>query len=215
MKLLSRVNKALLTRALPDRFLVKRGPVEGGAIYLTFDDGPDPAHTGGVLDFLAQNDARASFFLIGNRIDAQRALAARMVSEGHCLGNHSWSHPQFYALTLAQQRQEIDRTDEVLQTYTGRPRAPFRPPRGDLPLPMLFDLARRRSRITHWSYNTMDYTRTAPAELIATMRRRPPVAGDILLMHDDGATALTILRTLLPEWRGRGLSFAALLPEVC
>ena len=210
MNLLSRLNKALLTRALPGRFLVKRGPAAGHAVYLTFDDGPDPVHTPSVLDLLAEHQARATFFLIGNRIDANASLVERMVDAGHCVGNHSWSHPQFYALDLDAQLSEIDRTDAVLQRYTGRPTAPFRPPRGDVPIRMLLALARRRSRIVHWSRNSMDYTRAPVPELLGRMRDAPPVPGDIVLMHDDGPAAVAMLPELLADGRGRGLHFAAL-----
>src|SRR5690606_6823118 len=62
------------------------GSRDGQHICLSFDDGPDPSVTPGVLDLLAQHGARASFFAIGRQLQQQRALAQRLVAEGHELG---------------------------------------------------------------------------------------------------------------------------------
>ena len=68
--------------------------------------------------------------------------------------------------------------------------------------------------MVHWSYDSMDYGRKASEPLIARLRNAPPVPGDIVLLHDDGDASLAILRALLPEWRARGLCFAALPGEI-
>ena len=71
-------------------------------------------------------------------------------------------------------------------------------------------LARERRRLLYWSYDSLDYQRRPPAELVAAMRARPPRPGDVMLMHDDGDCCIGMLETLLPQWRSEGFEFRAL-----
>ncbi|TXH77491.1 MAG: polysaccharide deacetylase family protein [Lysobacteraceae bacterium] len=187
-----------------------RGSRTGRRMHLTFDDGPHPEHTPTLLDLLAKHRARATFFLIGQQAERYPDLVSRIVREGHDLGNHSWSHPQFERLDLAAQREEIDRTDKLLTGFDGRSRHDFRPPRGVMPRPMLFDCVRNGRRIAYWSYDSLDYSRRPAAELIASARRYPPRAGEILLLHDDSDLSIRVLETMLPEWAAAGFSFETL-----
>jgi peptidoglycan/xylan/chitin deacetylase (PgdA/CDA1 family) len=64
--------------------------------YLTFDDGPMYPNTERVLEILADFEVPATFFVIGQNVDANPELAARVVQEGHAIGNHSYSHPDLH-----------------------------------------------------------------------------------------------------------------------
>lgn len=207
-----RPRKLQVLRWLPSRWVLTRGARRGGALYLTFDDGPHPQHTPTLLDLLAAHRARATFFLIGQQAERHPELVERIVRAGHLLGNHSWSHPQFDRLDLAAQREEIERTDRLLTGFDGRARHDFRPPRGVMPRPMVFDCIRRGRRIAYWSYDSLDYSQRPAPELIASAQRAPPRPGDILLMHDDGGLSLELLRTMLPAWAAAGFAFEPLAP---
>src|SRR6476659_2297854 len=63
-----------------------------GRLALTFDDGPDPAHTRAVMEVLEAGGHRGAFFVIGKRAAEQRELLEEMRARGHALGNHSWNH---------------------------------------------------------------------------------------------------------------------------
>jgi peptidoglycan/xylan/chitin deacetylase (PgdA/CDA1 family) len=209
-----RPRRLKLLRFLPNGWLSTAGPSgERCALYLTFDDGPHPAHTPPLLDLLAEHDAKASFFLVGREVERHDALARRIASEGHTLGNHSYSHPVFESLTLGQQMEEIDRTEKLLQGIDGRARHAFRPPRGVLSVPMLARLVGRRHRIDYWSYDSLDYSRRPVPELLETIGRHPPRGGDIILMHDDSDHSLELLRRLIPAWKAQGFDLRA-LPHV-
>lgn len=206
-----RPRRLKLLRFLPNGWLATAGPAQHGrTLYLTFDDGPHPEFTPELLDLLAEHDAKASFFLIGREAEKHATLARRIAAEGHTLGNHSYSHPIFDALTLAQQVEEIERTERVLHGIDGRDRHAFRPPRGVLTLPMLARLVGRRHRIDYWSYDSMDYSRRPVPELLETIQRHPVRAGDIVLMHDDSAHSLALLRELIPAWKAQGFELRAL-----
>ncbi|MCH2090470.1 MAG: polysaccharide deacetylase family protein [Pseudoxanthomonas sp.] len=209
-----RPRRLRVLRFLPNGWLMTSGPTDAARnLYLTFDDGPHPDHTPALLDLLAEHGAKASFFLVGREVERHDALARRIASEGHTLGNHSYSHPRFEALTLDEQLEEVERTQRLLTGIDGRSRHAFRPPRGVLTGAMLASLVRRRHRIDYWSYDSLDYSRRPVPELLETIQRHPPRGGDIILMHDDSEHSLTLLRALIPEWIAQGFSLRA-LPHV-
>lgn len=207
------LSKQNVLNLLPDWLVQTRGPILDGARYLSFDDGPNPDYTAHVLDLLANHDARASFFLVGQNVERYPDLVARMVAEGHRIGNHSYSHSVFSGISRADQFAEIERTDKLLAAFDGRPCHPFRPPRGVFSPALLIRLARARRRLTYWSYDSLDYKKQPVNELVDALRTRPPRPGDIVLMHDDNERAPRILEALLPEWRAAGFAFEPLPPE--
>ncbi|MHA6203859.1 polysaccharide deacetylase family protein [Dyella soli] len=205
-----RPKKMQLLRWLPKTVVLTRGPSRGKAIYLTFDDGPHPDHTPALLDLLRAHDARATFFLIGREAERYPRLAERIVAEGHQLGNHSYNHPAFHALSHDQQWEEIVRTERVLTSIDGRTQHRFRPPRGVFSPALALRFACSRRNLAYWSYDSLDYQGRAPTDLAEQLRQRPPSAGEVLLMHDDSDCSRHMLAELLPEWRGMGFTFPPL-----
>lgn len=205
-----RPRKMRLLALLPRRWLMTHAARRRRTLYLTFDDGPHPEHTPPLLDLLAEHGIKASFFLVGSRVEDFPLLARRIVDEGHLLGNHSYSHPQFDRLSLSAQWAEAERSDEILAAFDGRRRHLFRPPRGHMSARMLWHFARRRVPLALWSYDSLDYARPGVDTLLAMARRHPPRAGDCILMHDDDGLSLAWLRTMLPAWKADGFSFDVL-----
>ncbi|MEW9573370.1 polysaccharide deacetylase family protein [Rhodanobacter sp. Si-c] len=205
-----RPTRQQLLGLLPERLVLVHGPREPGALYLSFDDGPHPEHTPRLLDLLARHGARASFFLVGQRIEQHPALVERIVAEGHALGNHSYSHPLFHRLGLREQLDEVERTDRLLEGFDHAGPHRFRPPRGDVSLLLLLAFARRGRNLAYWSYDSLDYQPHPPAELAARLEQRPPADGDVLLMHDDSGCAAQVLARMLPGWRAAGRQLRAL-----
>src|SRR3546814_610268 len=137
-------------------------------------------------------------------------VVRRIVSDGHRIGNHSWSHPLMTRLPLAGQIDEIARTDEALAAFDGLERHVFRPPSGALPLNLLLHFARERRTLAYWSYDSQDYARLPAQTLLPRIRSRPPSAGDVVLMHDDNMDTVEVLAELLPEWLRQGYSVQAM-----
>lgn len=205
-----RPRRLKVLRWIPNGLLTTVGSTVDRSLYLTFDDGPHPEHTGPLLDLLAAHGAKASFFLIGQQVERHPELVRRIVEEGHTVGNHSYSHPRFETLSLDQQFAEIDRTDALLATISGHPRHGFRPPRGVLTLRMLARCLRERRKILYWSYDSLDYSRRPVPELLATIEGSPVRAGEIILMHDDSDHSLHLLAQLIPKWKAEGFVMRAL-----
>lgn len=208
-----RPKRLLLLDLLPNAWVETSGDRRERVLYLSFDDGPHPVHTGPLLEMLAEHGVPATFFLVGEQVERYPELASRIAESGHTLGNHSYSHPVFDSLPLRKQVEEIDRTDRLLQAVDGRVHHPFRPPRGVLPPAMMLYFMRRRRRIAYWSYDSLDYSRRPAVELIEVARHHAPRAGDIILMHDDSGISAQVLREMIPQWKREGFRFAAMRPE--
>jgi peptidoglycan/xylan/chitin deacetylase (PgdA/CDA1 family) len=210
VRMIYRPKKMSVLRWLPKPVVLTKDQSRGKTIYLTFDDGPNPQHTPALLDLLRAHGAQSSFFLIGREAERYPQLVERIVAEGHRLGNHSYSHPVFSGLPLSKQLAEIERTDQILASFDGARVHRFRPPRGAFSLALMLHFAWHRRNLTYWSYDTLDYQRKPPADLIELLRARPPSAGDVMLMHDDSDRSTHMLAALLPEWRASGFTFSAL-----
>lgn len=202
--------KQQLFGLLPDRLVLTRGARTGSTRYLTFDDGPDPEHTPRLLDLLAKHGVRATFFLVGEKVERHPDLVKRIVADGHRLGNHSYTHWEFRNMTLRKQLEEIHQTDALLVTFDHQLRHCVRPPRGYIGLQLLLYCLRHQRRLIHWSYDSLDYQNPSHEVLVARLRNEPPRVGDIVLMHDDSDRAGDALRVVLPEWLASGYTFAAL-----
>ena len=164
----------------------RRGAARDRRVALTFDDGPDPAHTPRVLDVLARERVHGAFFLIGERTARTPDVARRIAADGHDLGNHTWSHKSLWLCTPSETRHQIERGHEVIATAAGREPQFFRPPWGMTNLAMSSALRRLGTPCVFWSVQPEGLRAVAPETQVryATTRARP---GAILDLHDaDG-----------------------------
>ena len=141
-------------------------PQRAGEIALTFDDGPNPAWTPRLLDVLAEHNVKATFFMLGSRAEQEPELVRRVATEGHLIGNHTWSHPNLARTAARRVREELMRTNDVLQQIMGERVRYFRPPFGAR-RPVVFRIARELGLTpVLWNAMTSDWSET-DAEMIA------------------------------------------------
>lgn len=187
-------------------------------VALTFDDGPSPEFTPALLDLLREQDARATFFLLGDHVRAHPELVERMRAEGHGIGSHSRSHAHFAQLSSAEIGAEIEGGLVDLQLVLGRRTRLFRPPKGFIDRRVA--LAMRRARLDSWLW-TVDAEDYVPGQTVdhvvarcAGVRER-----DVILLHDgiagiDGADDRTVTLEAVPRIveriRSKGLDLIAL-----
>jgi glycosyltransferase involved in cell wall biosynthesis/peptidoglycan/xylan/chitin deacetylase (PgdA/CDA1 family) len=202
---LKRIGKTAL-RVLPARWIVWQGPGKRAEVSLTFDDGPDPEFTPRILELLRAHRVRATFFLIGEKVEREPNLVRRIVAEGHELANHSYTHPHFDHLTMAQALEEIDRTEALLEIAPRGAQRLWRPPRGKLNRTSLLAGRRRGLTLVMWNVDLKDFRATAPDDILARLRSRPLTAGDIVLYHGHNEAALAALPGLIAAAAAAGLA---------
>jgi peptidoglycan/xylan/chitin deacetylase (PgdA/CDA1 family) len=159
-----------------------RGRRDRKDVALTFDDGPSP-ETESILDILADNDLRATFFMVGREVESFPGIAQRVVAEGHEVGNHSYSHPLYLFRRAAETRDQIKRAQDVIVKTIGVSPVFARPPYG-VRTPAYFSATRAFGLHTvQWDVAGFDWKRISPKQIADNVLRntRP---GSIILLHD-------------------------------
>jgi peptidoglycan-N-acetylglucosamine deacetylase len=190
-------------------------------IVLTFDDGPLPATTRHVLDALAQQCVKATFFLIGRNAAAAPALVKRALAEGHTLGHHTFSHPAvtLRGLSTKAAQRDIEKGFEAddLAAYGKAdvsPKVPFFrfPGFADTPELMAW-LAQRNIVVFGADLWASDWLPMSPrAELQTVLARLEAEKRGILLLHDIRRSTVLMLPELLSKLKRRGFKIVHIVP---
>jgi len=179
----------IATWAGPHWVFLGRGSAPGALrIALTFDDGPHPTLTARLLDALAARNVPVTFYVLGSQVNANPALAARIVQEGHEIANHSFSHPLLTRMSAAGIRTELARTRDAIFQATGVTPTTFRPPYGAQNATVRNVAAEFGYPIILWSVDTRDWeSRNVNAILSHFVDGNGNIRirdRDIILMHD-------------------------------
>ncbi len=168
------------------------------SIALTFDDGPSPAVTAKVLDVLRAKGVRATFFVVGRKVEANPELARLVRREGHAIGNHTYSHPPLFCfLTPGRLRDELVRGQDAIRRATGETPRMFRSPVG-LRHPLLApELERAGLEFVLWSVRSYD-TRRQTAESLCRRILDRAHPGAIVLLHDRPGRRSSVMLEALP-----------------
>lgn len=161
-------------------------------IALTFDDGPGP-YTDELIDGLEKLNAKASFFLVGEKIKSYPDTVAKIAGKGHLVGNHTYSHIKLTALSPDEIKKEIDKTNEEIKAITGEAPQFFRPPFGRYNSDTLnyVDMISVR-----WSKDTIDWKYEDEERLYRYLIKNAG-DGEIFLMHDvEKTTVKGVLRAI-------------------
>jgi len=182
-----------------------------GYVGLTFDDGPNPASTGRLLETLAENGATATFFIWGVHAQQNPELLVSVREAGMAIGNHTYTHPYLTRIGPLAAYDEIERTQQLIQAITGRTPTLFRPPYGDTDDQIRSVAARLGLIETLWTVDTRDWT-GAPTEAI--VRAASTVApGGVILMHDNGSqSTVDAVPLILRVLADRGLVPGRIVP---
>jgi peptidoglycan-N-acetylglucosamine deacetylase len=187
------------------------------SLALTFDDGPNPSATAGILDILDRHRASATFFLIGRFARACPSLVKAIAERGHAIGNHTDSHANTLWLSTQQIVTEIVSCQDTIEEITGRRPLLMRPPFG-FRGPHLHAAVKRSGlkRVVMWNLMGRDWTRRGKRRLVDRLGRAR--GGDIVVLHDgyhralraDRSETVRALEYWLPRWNDAGLRLVSL-----
>jgi cellulose synthase/poly-beta-1,6-N-acetylglucosamine synthase-like glycosyltransferase/peptidoglycan/xylan/chitin deacetylase (PgdA/CDA1 family)/spore germination protein YaaH len=215
---------------VPRPFTITRSGYKPRLVALTFDDGPDPRWTPQVLDILKAKHVPATFFIVGENALTERGLLERMISEGHEVGSHTYTHPNLANVGTTQTLFELNATQRLFQAFTGRTlklfRAPFfgdaEPTTADEILPV-WEAQNRGYLSVGLHVDSEDWQRPGVANIVNNVVSRittasPACNGDsdsqcsrnVVLLHDSGgdrSQTVAALPIIIDTLRARGYRF--------
>ncbi|HTQ87682.1 MAG TPA: polysaccharide deacetylase family protein, partial [Candidatus Solibacter sp.] len=203
-------------------------------LLLTFDDGPHPRYTDGILAILKKYKLEAVFFELGRNLGSfgkdgdvkwttASAASYRIMDQGSTLANHSYSHPVLTKLDPAGYTREIETTDTLLREIEKADPVLFRPPYGATNEAIAEFVAAQKMRMMLWNIDSMDWADPIPKSIAQRVLDRIAVVGrGIILFHDIHARAAEVLPSLIEtlqaqgyrftSWKGNDFSAQAALP---
>ena len=177
--------------------------MEHPKVALTFDDGPDARYTGALLDGLRARKIKASFFLLGEKIEQNPELVRRMQEEGHLIGNHTYHHVQLDKLSDVKAREEILKTNNLIYETTGSYPQYMRPPFGAWKKNLEFCV---EMMPVFWTIDTLDWKVQNTEQIIKTVEEKVK-DGSIILMHDEYKTTVEAALKVADSLKEKGYEF--------
>ena len=172
-------------------------------VALTFDDGPSNTVTPKILKVLKKHHAKATFFMVGNQVNAHPKMAKQVFDEGHEIGNHSYSHANLKQLSNAKIKSQLSRTNKAIKKATGHNPTLFRPPYGSVD-----NRVRAQTKLPTilWSVDTRDWEHRNSKKLLSYVKKYT-YPGAIVLMHDIHMPTANGLDNVLTYLEKQGYTF--------
>jgi peptidoglycan/xylan/chitin deacetylase (PgdA/CDA1 family) len=184
------------------------GAISTKTIALTFDDGPHAVLTPRLLDVLKQKNVKVTFFVMGVKAVIHPNILEREKSEGHEVANHVWDHPVISKISREVLHEQIEKTNNAINKAIGNIPLTMRPPYGNTN-PKLNDHIKKNEQLSviQWSYDTNDWKRPTPEELIKKSLKNVK-AGDVILCHDIHPGTIEAMPKLIDGLKELGFNFA-------
>lgn len=165
--------------------VIWEGNTEEKIVAITFDDGPHPDYTPQILDILAKYNAKATFFVAGNKIKSYPEVLVREVKEGHEIANHTYNHYYDKNISNATLSSELGQTDKIIYELTKYKPTLYRPVGGLYNDSIINTAVNNGFKVVLWSWHQdpKDWARPA-ASKISNHIIKSLHPGDIILLHD-------------------------------
>lgn len=219
-------------KQIPSSYVIQRTGDKPGKIVLTFDDGPDPLWTPKILDILKQENVKATFFIVGENGQTNPDLVKRIVADGQEIGNHSFTHPNLGEVPRAVTDLELNATQRLIESLTGRSTRLFRAPYFGDAEPRTPDEVEPTVQAQNlgyisvglhldpddWKLKNDDGSPHTADQMVEEVLKQaaittPEERGNIVLMHDSGgdrSATVEALPKLIHEFRSRGYEFTTI-----
>jgi len=172
-------------------------------VALTFDDGPSP-YTDRLLQILNQNDAKSTFFLIGNKVAANPAGAKRIADAGMEVANHTWEHPNMTTIPPEDIGSQISRANDAIQAATGQRPKLLRTAGGLINDNVLAAAKQQGMADINWDvipFDWMNDSNTAATRYMLMTQIKP---GSVVLFHDTYSSTVDLVYQFIPVLRANG-----------
>jgi len=181
-------------------------PLEQGEVVLTFDDGPEPAGTPAVLAALASQCVKATFFMIGDKLERSPELARRVVAEGHSAGLHSNTHAHLSAFGAQQQLDDLRKNQAAYQAAFGASAPAYRFPYLEETPTMLAALKAAKVTVMSIDLGINDWLPNDTTEvlMVRLAENLTKTGRGIILMHDANGPTVKALPSLLRLLKDKG-----------
>jgi peptidoglycan/xylan/chitin deacetylase (PgdA/CDA1 family) len=187
----------ILRESLPDRYIDPNKPM----VALTYDDGPGGDSEKRILDCLEKNDAVATFFYTGNRVEKNADKVKRAVSLGCEIGNHTWSHSQLTKKSHEDMAKDINKTSEAIKKVTGSYPTVFRPSYGATNS----DINKTSGMpVILWSIDTLDWKTRDAQKTFEAVSKNKHLDGKIVLMHSIHDSTADATEKIVPWLKKNG-----------
>ena len=169
-------------------------------ISFTFDDGPLKGNTERVLAALEKNDARATFFMLGQNANYYPETVKKVLESGNEVSSHTWNHTYLPKLSAAQVRAQEDKTANAIYKACGSKPVSVRPPYGAINENVKQGID---TPLILWSVDTLDWkTKNTDATVKTILKQAKD--GDIVLMHDIHKPTVAAVEKVLPILKKKG-----------
>ncbi|WP_432204727.1 polysaccharide deacetylase family protein [Cetobacterium somerae] len=176
-------------------------------IALTFDDGPKAKITEEILEVLKENDAKATFFILGSNGKRYPKILEKIHEDGHQLANHSYNHPNLRKIPLAEVKKELESTNKIITDVTGEKVVYFRPPYGSLGQVRKEEVKKQLGmESVMWNICPKDWEKKSDTDYIAKFLIENSKDNGIVLLHDHSKTAKA-LKIAIPQLKSQGFEF--------
>jgi len=175
-------------------------------LFLTFDDGPNPEITDWVLSVLKEYDAKATFFCVGNKVEQHPEVYNKIISQGHSIGNHTYSHKKGWTTASKEYISDVAKASEFIHSSL------FRPPYGRI-RPHQMKALKKEYKIIMWDVLSKDYDENVSNNDCLKNVLDYAESGSIIVFHDK-LEAQEKLKFVLPKvldhFTAKGYTFNAI-----
>lgn len=172
-------------------------------VALTFDDGPGP-YTDRLLKVLADNDAKATFFLIGNKVAADPAGARRIADAGMEIGSHTWEHPNMTAIPAEDIPAQFSKANAAIQAATGQRPTLVRTAGGLVDDQVLAEAGKQGLADINWDVIPFDWANDANLAASRQILMTQIKPGSVVLLHDTYSSTVDLVYQFIPVLKANG-----------
>jgi peptidoglycan-N-acetylglucosamine deacetylase len=187
-----------------------RARTEEKLVALTFDDGPHSRRTPALLEALAAAGARATFFVVGVRVEESPELLRRMTDEGHEVANHSYSHQNLSLIRATEVERELCRTSVLILRATGKRPRFYRPPGGNFNTGVREAAEALGMAGAYWTVDAIQYENAGSPKALARFVVQETRPGAIILLHNAPDATIAAIPEMVRGLRARGYTLVTM-----